>query len=331
VGPTPHRRLAFAALACALACGEAEPAPRTYPEVAELPERPELPDPFTTFFEPRVITSADGWREVRRPELQDLFQHYVYGWRPEAPTVTATLETPSAELADGVVHTGVRLALGDAQVFLHVSVFRPAGAARPPVLLALNPCGNHTLTDAPQVKESEAWAARACPGRGGRAERWPIAQLVARGYALVTVHESDIDPDDPDDEHALDGVHPHFDPGAGVRTRWARIAAWSWGLSRVLDYIEQAPELDGARVLVTGHSRRGKAALLAAAFDPRFAAAAPHQSGLVGASPCRDAAGETVSVINAAFPSCFNDVFPEFEGREEDWATIMDFADLHLR
>lgn len=297
-------------------CG-AESAPRVYPEVATLTEVAALPDPFTPFFDDRPVETADDWRTIRVPELQDLFQHYVYGFRPAPAAVTPTVEVEDTDLGDGILYREVRLDLGGEAPAIHLAVFRPAAASSPPVLLALNPCGNHTLIDHPAVRESPAWTRLECPaGRGGRAERWPIAEIVGRGYALATFHESDVDPDDPDDDRGLDGVHPHFDPGVGVRTRWGRIMAWSWGLSRAVDYLETAAEVDGARLLVTGHSRRGKAALLAAAFDARIAAAAPHQSGLVGASPCRDPGGETVALITAAFPNWFDDVFTEFVGQE---------------
>ncbi len=61
-----------------------------------------------------------------------------------------------------------------------------------------------------------------------------------------------------------------------------------------------------------GHSRNGKAALLAAAFDERIALVIPHQAGCGGTAPSRGTVGETVKKINDSFPHWFNDTFPEF-------------------
>ena len=79
-----------------------------------------------------------------------------------------------------------------------------------------------------------------------------------------------------------------------------------------MDYLVTDPAIDSQRVCITGHSRRGKAALLAAAFDERVALVAPHQSGTGGCALSRNNDQETVKSINDRFPHWFNDVFPQF-------------------
>ena len=68
---------------------------------------------------------------------------------------------------------------------------------------------------------------------------------------------------------------------------------------------------------MTGHSRLGKTALVAAAFDERIALVVPHQSGTGGCALSRDNDQETVERINRVFPHWFDGVFKEFNRRED--------------
>src|ERR1035438_9807672 len=70
--------------------------------------------------------------------------------------------------------------------------------------------------------------------------------------------------------------------------QWATggtIAAWAWGFHRCVDYLVSEPGVDAHRIAAVGHSRNGKTALLAAAFDERIAIAFPHQAGCGGSAP----------------------------------------------
>ncbi|MDR1348489.1 MAG: glycosyl hydrolase 115 family protein [Prevotellaceae bacterium] len=76
-------------------------------------------------------------------------------------------------------------------------------------------------------------------------------------------------------------------------TDWGALVAWSWGISRFVDFFEQNNSpVDANRVAVTGHSRYGKATLVAMAYDTRIATAFPSSSGAMGVAPTRRHWGE---------------------------------------
>jgi hypothetical protein len=92
--------------------------------------------------------------------------------------------------------------------------------------------------------------------RGRSAQRFPVEQMLARGYGMATAYSGDFFTDRPDGRpvsvlaslgRPLTGDLPADEPGA--------IAAWAWGLSRILDWLVTLPEVDPARVIVVGHSR----------------------------------------------------------------------------
>src|SRR5205807_9302 len=65
------------------------------------------------------------------------------------------------------------------------------------------------------------------------------------------------------------------------------LMAWAWGVSRVIDALETVAEVDTTKVVITGHSRYGKAVLVAGAFDERIAVTVPSHSGSAGVAPFR--------------------------------------------
>jgi hypothetical protein len=81
---------------------------------------------------------------------------------------------------------------------------------------------------------------------------------------------------------------------------WGVLRAWAWGSSRLLDYLETDPSVDAHHVAIEGHSRRGKAALVAMAYEPRFVVAYISSSGAGGASLARRRYGEQLENIAGA-------------------------------
>jgi hypothetical protein len=74
---------------------------------------------------------------------------------------------------------------------------------------------------------------------------------------------------------------------------WGALVAWSWGVSRFIDFFGQDKvPVDAKKVAITGHSRYGKAALVAMAYDTRILTAFPSSSGAMGVAQSRRHWGE---------------------------------------
>jgi hypothetical protein len=57
---------------------------------------------------------------------------------------------------------------------------------------------------------------------------------------------------------------------------------WAYTASQMMDYLQTRTEADKTKIGISGHSRLGKTALLAAALDERFAFTCPNNSGCSG-------------------------------------------------
>lgn len=296
-----------------------------------------LPDPLMMRNGTRV-TSAQAWRAQRRAEILELFRAHVYGRSPDKPSHMTfevfDLDRNAVVDAERKV-TGTRKQVA---VFLagkqdgpamDVLVYLPKNRQGPaPVFLILNFSGNHAVHPNPAIRLSTRWMRPKYPGvvdnrateeaRGTASDRYPIAQILARGYGFATIYCGDLDPDF--DDGFKNGVHGAFDSGGSERPpdAWGTISAWAWGLSRALDYFEADDDVDHRRVAVLGHSRLGKTALWAGAQDERFAMVISNNSGCGGAALSRRCYGETVWRINDAFPHWFCGNFKQYGNREDD-------------
>lgn len=316
-------RRALAVLATAALVGAGAMA--DFPAVNQLPARPELPDPLVSL-DGKKVTTKEQWNAERRPELQKLFQHYMYGYFPGKPAEFRHRvdRVDPAALGGKATLKEVTLTLGagdgktrDVHLLLVVPNKR---AGKVPVIFGLNFTGNHSVLADPKIRLPLTWIAEnrkgvknnraSDEGRGTAVDTWSIEQTIDAGYAVATVYYGDVEPDRKD---LREGVQAIFRSQDGP-TNWGTVAAWAWGISRCLDYLATEPDLDMSRVVVMGHSRLGKATLLAAAFDLRIAVAIPHQAGCGGTAPnrTRNPKSETVKVINKSFPHWFNGPFKEF-------------------
>lgn len=145
----------------------------------------------------------------------------------------------------------------------------------------------------------------------------PTEELIDGGFAVLSFDYNDITRDDGDFTNGLAGIL--FPDGKRASNQAGKIAMWAWAAHRLMDYAETLPDLlDLDSAIVSGHSRLGKTALLAAATDERFAFAYSNDSGCSGAAITRKKQGETVAKICEVFPYWFCENYKKYMDHEEN-------------
>jgi len=270
--------------------------------------------------DPSAGAGRDDWETHLRPGLIAQFARTMYGPAPAAARVTARIDRRAASRTVArAERLEIRLEV-EAGAYRHdipVTLYMPPAAGRPPALfLGPNYAGNISVDPDPAIPLDTSWmraepdwgivANRATQAtRGVHAGRWPLANIISRGYAVATWHDGAVCPDDPG------ACAPVLAAGFG-----GAIAAWAWGFSRVLDGLLSLGLIDASRVAAIGHSRHGKAALWAGACDPRLGIVIANNSGTGGAKIFRRASGESIADLFARFPHWFAEPLLAFAGRE---------------
>lgn len=254
---------------------------------------PVLPDALT-LANGRAVTTARQWRQQRRPELIELFEREVYGRVPkDAPAVRWTVDESRI---DKVVSRTVqaRRLIGRVdnsrypgiEVNIELVVVTPAEGAGPfPLMLMF---GRPRMPGEPAAPAM----AGAPPPRPGADPPAP-EQLIAAGWGYAYLNPTSVQADN--GAGLRRGVIGLTNRGQPRKPEdWGALRAWAWGASRALDHLETDPTVDAKRVGIEGVSRYGKAALVAMAFDERFAVVLIGSSGEGGVKPHRRNFGEAV-------------------------------------
>jgi hypothetical protein len=252
---------------------------------------PVLPDPLR-LKNGRPVTTAREWWRKRRPEIVEDFEREVYGRVPQkTPKVSWKVNSIAREKVGAIPAVIKRLtgvvdntAYPLITVEIQMTVALPEKARLPvPAILQF---GFGALPRPP------AGAPRFVmpPGPDWR------ELVLAKGWAAVTLVATSIQPDN--GAGLTKGIIGLVNRGQPRKLDdWGALRAWAWGASRALDYLEIDKQIDERRVGIAGHSRYGKAALVAMAFDQRFAIAFVSSSGAAGAKLHRRNFGELVENV----------------------------------
>jgi len=253
---------------------------------------PSLPDPLV-LKSGEQVTSAETWWRLRRPEIVEDFDREVYGRVPaNAPQVKWEVVSTTEEKVGAVpvvtkklVGHVDNLAYPAIKVDVDLTLTTPAEAKVPvPVMIEFGwvfPPGfrrpNRPAPSGPTWQE----------------------QLIERGWGYAILIPTSIQADN--GAGLTKGVIGLANKGQFRQPEdWGALRAWAWGASRALDYLESDSAVDAKRVGIEGLSRYGKAALVAMAYDQRFAVGFIGSSGEGGAKLHRRNFGEIVENLTGS-------------------------------
>ena len=278
-----------------------------------------------------LIKTVKQWEIIRRPELYKLFEQQMYGEVPEGINVKFREIYASSNYLEGKASLREFEMLVNDELIpqMHILFIIPNGIkGKIPAIMGYNGSGNWTqCTDTlvylmtkeeiskriiPERVESTMNRSRRATSSVTTAER-----VIDNGYAYITACYWELEPDN--NECFAGGVRSLVSKGKPLaNNQWGAIAAWAWGMSRMLDCAELVQTIDVTRCAVVGHSRLGKTALWAGVTDKRFAIATSSDSGCGGASLSKRVSGESVEQINTVFPYWFCKNFHSYNGKEEE-------------
>ncbi len=271
--------------------------------------------PLLVTAEGKKITTAEEWKNIRRPQILSLFANLVYGRVPEPQSpvqMEFEIKKTDPKFMGGKATRKdvlIRLRNDKGRAEMLILVFVPNKATKPvPAFM------KHSFNDT-QSHDFDAHPLR----RGRLRNGWPLGEFFDRGYAFVAVYQQDLVGHN--EVEFLKGIHRLFyrkGQSFPKAHEWGVLSTVAWGAMRAMDYLQTDDDVDHTRVAIMGHSKMGKAALWTAAQDERFALAISAQSGCAGAALWRRRSGETLEKMVTRFPYWLCRNAWKFVGREDD-------------
>lgn len=258
------------------------------------------PDPLRLDNGKRIATAAQWWSQ-RRPQIVAAFEREILGQAPDPlPAVTWHVVSSTEENYGGVSAITKRLIgrvdnSADPRIDVHIDLILTTPAKSPgpvPVIMELAFAKDFAAAIRRPMPEPLP------PGTPGQ---WGVdgRLVLQRGWGFAVLSPTSFQADDGAGlTQGIIGLMNHGQPRS--LEDWGTLRAWAWGASRALDYLASDPAVDAHRVGLEGHSRFGKAVLVAMAYDPRFAICYSSSSGEGGAKLYRHQFGEQIENMTSA-------------------------------
>lgn len=253
-----------------------------------------LPDPLL-MKNGRKVEDKKTWWKKRRPEIVEDFDRVIYGRMPgNVPKVTwEVVSTTNEKNGDFNVITKKLLGHVDnssypsIKVDIDLTLTTPADAKGPvPVIMEFGfiwPPGFRPPPPPSNTPVEPSWQ----------------QQLLAKGWGYAILIPTSFQADN--GAGLTQGIIGLVNKGQRRKPDdWGALRAWAWGASRALDYFETDKAVDAKQVGIEGLSRYGKAAIVAMAYEPRFAIGFIGSSGAGGTKIYRRVFGEQVENLAAS-------------------------------
>ncbi len=284
--------------------------------IANELERRALPDLYTHTDGSRVTQAT--W-EARRAELRDILACKEYGY---APTGRADNLLPDPSVVTcTVTKTDDNMCAGKVRgEWLRIAFPTPTGEFSFPVALFLPKHRIGMPSHSPQKRERVPLFLHLNFTDAVPDDYYPLEEIVDHGVATAQIFYEDVTSDDNDFTNGLAGCYPDMGtaPETRVPTGWGKLRMWAFAASRALDVFLQRDDIAPDKIVIAGHSRLGKTAMVAAAYDDRFAGVCTNNSGCSGAAITREKTGERVEFITRTFPFWFCPNYRQYADREYD-------------
>jgi hypothetical protein len=261
-----------------------------------------LPDPLI-FSDGKKVNNSRQWYKERRPQIISLFEEFEYGRLPGVPKDLKfdvfDKGTPALNGKAIRKQVTVYFTKDTSDYKMDILIYLPAGAQKPvPVFFNVSFSPNVSVVDDPGIK---AGYTRGRDGKKipalstGRFGRLDPDMFLSQGIGFATVCYGDIEPDFAEGvKYGIRGYYLKEGQAYPSPDEWGAISAWSWGLSRAMDYFETDKQVDSKKIALFGVSRLGKTVLWTGCRDSRFGMVIASCSGEGGAAISRRLYGETI-------------------------------------
>ncbi len=261
------------------------------------------------------VAGLDAWTH-RKDELKEAFAGNVYGPWPDGLAV----ELISRRLVEPAYVGGrgrleellLQIGRGKGARQVHLGLAVPDGEGPFPVIIGQTFAPNCNAFASTQLSGSNGQACKSANAPfifrfifGEFIARAPVEAYLDAGFAYASFHASEFVPDS---QERAGPVLAELQRQAGQGPT-GTIMAWAFVYSAAIDVFSEDDRIDPDRIAVFGHSRHGKSALVAGAWDERIDVVISHQSGFGGAALSRSAVGEGVARITSTYPHWFDPAY----------------------